>query len=60
MVRSVNNRDYPAVQGSVLILTIVFTLTICVTDLCMAAIDPRIKAQFVGTRKKKKSEEVTA
>lgn len=52
MVRSVNNRDYPAVQGSVLILAIVFTLVILLTDLTMAAVDPRIKAQFASSKKK--------
>jgi peptide/nickel transport system permease protein len=54
MVRSINNRDYPAVQSSVLIIAIVFALVILVTDLVLAMVDPRIKAQFSGGGKKKK------
>ena len=56
MVKAVNNRDYPAVQGSVLVLAIVFSVVMLLTDLVMAAVDPRIKAQFAsrGGEKKKK------
>ena len=60
MVKAVNQRDYPAVQGSVLLLSIVFTLVMLLTDLAMAAVDPRIKAQFASrgkARKKKEAEE---
>lgn len=51
MVKAVNNRDYPAVQGGVLLLSIVFTLVMLLTDLVMAAVDPRIKAQFASRGK---------
>lgn len=57
MVKSVNQRDYPAVQGSVLILSIVFTIVMLITDLVMAAVDPRIKAQFASRVKAKKKKE---
>ena len=60
MVKSVNNRDYPAVQGSVLFFSIAFTLIMLLTDLAMAAVDPRIKAQFAGGSRKKERKEVTA
>ncbi len=56
MVKAVNNRDYPAVQGSILLLAIAFSIVILLTDLAYAAIDPRIKSQF-ASRKKKKSQE---
>lgn len=57
MVKSVNNRDYPAVQGSVLLLSIVFSVMMLLTDLVMAAVDPRIKAQFANRAAKKVKEE---
>ena len=60
MVKAVNNRDYPAVQGSVLLLAIVFSVVMLLTDLVMAAVDPRIKAQFAsrgGAKKKKEAKE---
>ncbi len=58
MVKAVNSRDYPAVQGSILLLSVAFSLVILLTDLAYAAVDPRIKSQF-ASRKKKKSKEVT-
>lgn len=57
MVKAVNNRDYPAVQGSVLLLSIVFSVVMLLTDLVMAAVDPRIKAQFASRAAKKVKEE---
>ena len=60
MVKAVNNRDYPAVQGSVLVLAIVFSVVMLLTDLVMATVDPRIKAQFAsrgGEKKKKEAKE---
>lgn len=59
MVKAVNNRDYPAVQGSVLLLAIIFSIVMLLTDLVMASVDPRIKAQFAsrgGSQKKEKEE----
>lgn len=57
MVKAVNNRDFPAVQGSILMLSIAFSLVILLTDLVMAMVDPRIKSQFASSRKKKKKKE---
>ena len=45
---AVNNRDYPVVQGCVIILAIISAIGILITDLCYAFIDPRIKAQYEG------------
>lgn len=42
-VRAVLNLDYPAIQGTVLIITIVSLLVYLVLDLLLAAIDPRVK-----------------
>lgn len=50
MIKAVNNRDYPAVEGSILVISIVFCITMLLTDLAMAAVDPRIKAQFAVSK----------
>lgn len=60
LVNAVGNRDYNAVQGGVLMLAISFSLIMLLTDLIMAFVDPRIRAQFAsgerrrhGSRKQK-------
>ena len=60
MVKSVNNRDYPAVQGSVLLLSIVFTFVMLLTDIVMAFVDPRIKAQFASRAASDKTKKAAA
>jgi peptide/nickel transport system permease protein len=40
---AIQNRDYPVIQASVLLLTVAFTLLNLVTDLLYAVIDPRIR-----------------
>ncbi|MBY9078491.1 ABC transporter permease [Paenibacillus sp. HN-1] len=42
MVDSVLNRDYPAVQGTVLVLAIIFVLINLLVDIVYRVIDPRI------------------
>lgn len=46
MISAVNSRDYPAVQGSVILLAIAFSLVMLLVDLVYAFVDPRIKAQY--------------
>lgn len=48
MTNAINNRDYPAVRGSVIILAIFFSLVMLLVDLIYAYVDPRIKAQYAG------------
>lgn len=43
VVDSVGNRDYPAVQGSILVLALTFVIVNTVVDLLYAAVDPRVK-----------------
>lgn len=62
IIGAVNNRDYPVVQGGTIVLAIVFSLAMLVVDLCYAAVDPRIKAQYIAQgkgkgRKKVKTDE---
>ena len=46
------NRDYPAIQGSVLFLSAIFCLIILLIDIVFAFVDPRIRSQYVRKRKK--------
>lgn len=55
IVTAINSRDYNVVQGCVVVLAILFSLVILVIDLVYAYIDPRIKAQYVGAGKRKKT-----
>lgn len=54
MIGAVNNRDYMVVRSCVILLSIVFSLIVLLTDLVLAAIDPRIKSQFAGSVGRKK------
>ena len=46
MVSAINKRDYPAIQGSVLFIAVVFSLVMLLVDILYAFIDPRIKAKY--------------
>lgn len=46
MVDSIKMRDFPLVQGSVLIISIVFSVVNLLVDLYYAYIDPRVKSQY--------------
>lgn len=52
LTTAVNQRDYIVVQGCVVVLSVVFSLMMLVTDIVLAAVDPRIKAQFATKTKK--------
>ncbi|MCI9149244.1 MAG: ABC transporter permease [Lachnospiraceae bacterium] len=54
MVSAINNRDYPAIQGSVFFVALTFSLVMLLVDLIYAFIDPRIKAQYQGKVRIKK------
>ena len=53
MMNSINNRDYPTIQGIVLLLAVTVCVINLLVDLAYAAVDPRIKAQYVGSVGKK-------
>jgi peptide/nickel transport system permease protein len=46
MVTAIGNRDYPAIQGAVVFLSITFGLVMLLVDLLYAFVDPRIKSQY--------------
>lgn len=56
IINAVNNRDYPAVEGGVILLAVTFSVIMLLTDLLIAAVDPRVKAQITGDRKRRKKE----
>ncbi len=53
LVNAINKRDYPVIQGSVILLAIVFSMVMLLVDLVYGFVDPRIKAQFAGGGKKR-------
>lgn len=53
LVTAVNKRDYTVIQGSVILLAVIFSLVMLLVDLVYGFIDPRIKAQFAGKGKKR-------
>ncbi len=53
IIGSLNNRDYPVVQGGTIFLALAFSLLMLLVDLLYAAVDPRIKAQYAGKKRKK-------
>lgn len=52
IVNAVSNRDYPIVQGGVIVLAIAFSMIMLLCDLLIATVDPRIKAQISGGKKR--------
>ncbi len=54
MITAINQRDYPIVRGCVVMLAIVFAVIMLLVDLCYAFNDPRIKARYENSGKKKK------
>lgn len=52
LVTGCNNRDYNVVMACTIIISVVFSIVMLLVDLLMAAVDPRIKAQFAETSKR--------
>jgi ABC-type dipeptide/oligopeptide/nickel transport system permease component len=52
LVGGIGNRDINVVQSSVIFLAITFTLIMLLVDLAYAFIDPRVKAQFAGQKRR--------
>lgn len=54
-IDALNSRDYPVIQTNVLFLSTLFCLILLLTDVAFAFADPRIRAQYAGKGRKKKS-----
>jgi peptide/nickel transport system permease protein len=53
LVTAISNRDYPVIQGCVLFLAATFSIVMVIIDLLYAFIDPKIKAQYIGGRRRR-------
>lgn len=53
MKTAIGNRDYPVVRGGVTLLALLFCLVMLAVDLAYAFADPRIKAQYENSGKKR-------
>lgn len=45
MVEAIFNRDFPVVQGVVLVVSLIFVAVNLLVDLAYAALDPRIRTE---------------
>ena len=52
MLAAIKNRDYPVIQGGVIIIAMAFSVINLIVDILYAFIDPRIKAQYRTSKKK--------
>lgn len=57
LTKGITQRDYYAVMGGVILLSIAFSFIMLACDLIQAFVDPRIKAQYAGSVKLKKQKE---
>jgi peptide/nickel transport system permease protein len=53
ITQAISARDYPVIQGCVIILAAFIAIVMLMVDLIYGFIDPRIKAQYVSQGKKK-------
>lgn len=57
MVNAIGNRDYPIIRGSVVLLSILFSVIMLLVDIAYAFIDPRIKAQYSSGSKRNRAKQ---
>ncbi len=57
MVDAIKARNYPMVQGGVLVLALMFSILNLLIDLLYAFVDPRIRSQYANKKDKKKAVE---
>ena len=53
MTTAISSRDYPIVMGGVLMLGLIFSLIMLLVDIVYAFVDPRIKAQYEGKKRRR-------
>lgn len=57
MMDSISYRDFPMVRGCILLLALSFSIVNLIVDLIYAAVDPRIRSQFAGSKKRRKEKQ---
>lgn len=55
MVDAIKSRNYPVVQGGVLVIAVLFSLLNLMIDLLYAFVDPRIKSQYSKSKERKRT-----
>jgi len=56
LMTAINNKNYPVIQGCVLIIAIAVCVINLIVDLVYAFVDPRVMAQYTGRKKKANDE----
>jgi peptide/nickel transport system permease protein len=56
-VTALMSRDYPVIQTSVLFISTLFCIVLLLTDVAFAIVDPRIRAQYAGRKRKHEKKE---
>jgi peptide/nickel transport system permease protein len=51
ILEGINNLDYPAVQGTVLVIAFMYIIIMLAVDIIYGFVDPRIKSQFIAKTK---------
>jgi peptide/nickel transport system permease protein len=54
LLSAINTRDFPVIQGTVLVLSFFVCVINLAVDVAYAYVDPRIKAQYEGAQRKRK------
>lgn len=54
MVSAINNRDYPTIMGITFLISMFVCVINMIVDVIYSFVDPRMKAQIIGGKKKKK------
>ena len=57
LMSAINNKDYPVIEGCVLVLAFFICIINLLTDIAYGVIDPRIMAQYKSSAKKKAKKE---
>lgn len=60
MMAGINARDYPVINGCVVVLSLSICIMNLLVDIAYAWVDPRIRAQYVSGKKKKKDKAAPA
>ena len=65
LLNAINTRDFPVIEGTVLVLSFFVCIINLLTDVAYAYVDPRIKSQYSGRktrriRQRKEGQDVKA
>lgn len=61
MLNAINNRNWPAVQGGIIVLAASFSIVMLLVDIVYTFVDPRLKSEFDAKNKiKRRKKEVAA